>query len=158
MLFICLCAGFIWLPPLQHLSELIGIGMLTIALVQLQDFFHSLVHLAPFIRYSTRLMLHPQGRSCRGSPWKPHRPSVFPLASPSSRSSPSIQPEPILPLPPAIVVSQFDSLAIVPRLSSSSSRLLPNPPLFEPPPATIPNSTGKTVGEAPPCEPQNTEN
>jgi hypothetical protein len=156
--FVCLCAGFNWHPPLQPPSELIGICRLITALVWLQASFHSPLHLALSIQFTTRIMPRPRGRPRRGSPWKPRRPSVSPPASPSSCSSPSIQPEPILPSPPALAVSQFDSLAIVPRLSSSASRHLPDPPLFEHPLAPIPNSAGKTVGEPPPCEPRSTEN
>jgi hypothetical protein len=154
----CLCACSNWHPPLRPSSELTWNCMLITALVRLQAFYHCLVHLASSIRYKTSLMPRPRGRPRRGSPWKPRRPSVSPPASPSSCSSPSIQPEPILPPPPALAVSQFDSLAIVPRLSSSSSRHLPDPPTFGPPLAPIPNSAGKTVGEPPPCEPRNTEN
>jgi hypothetical protein len=154
LLVVCLCAGIIWLSPLQPLWKLTGIGMHTTALVQLPTSVHPLVHLAPISGHSTRIMPRPRGRPRRGSPWKPRRPSVSPPASPSSHSSPSIHPEPIPPAPPDIVVSNFDSLAIIPKMLSSSSRLPPNPPGFEPPPPPHQNSAGTTGGEPPPCENQ----
>jgi hypothetical protein len=156
--FVCPCAGFNWHPSWQPPSEFFGICRLITALVWLQASFHSPLHLTLSIQFTTRTMPRPRGRPRRGSPWKPRRPSVSPPASPSSCSSPSIQPEPTLPSSPALAASHFDSLAIVPRLSSSTSRHLPEPPLFEPPLAPIPTSVGLIVGEPPPCKPRSTEN
>jgi hypothetical protein len=126
--------------------------------VRLQALYLCLLHLVSFSCYATNLMPRPRGRPRRGSPWKPRRPSVSPPDSPSTCSSPSLQPEPILPASPAPPVSQFDSLAIIPRLSCSSSRHLLVPPTVEPPLAPVLDSSRKTVGEPPPCKPRNTEN
>jgi len=154
--FVGLC--FNYQLPWQPSSEFFGICRLITALVWLQASFHSPFHLALSFHFMMRIMSRPRGRSRRGSPWKPRQPSVSPPSSPSSCSSPPIQPEPILPSPPALAVSHFGSLAIVPRLTSSASRHFPNPPLFENPLAPIPNSAGKTVGEPPLGNPWSTEN
>jgi hypothetical protein len=132
--------------------------MLIVALGRLQALYLYLVHLVSFSCYATNLMPCPWGQPNRGSPWKPRRPSVLPLASPSTCSSPSLHPEPILSASPAPPVSQFDNLAIIPRLSCSSSRHLLVPPSIVPPLALVLDSYWKTVGEPPPCRPHNTEN
>jgi hypothetical protein len=152
MFVVCFCAGFIWLSPLQPLSKHTGSGMHTNALVRLQASFHSLVHLAPFSFHPSKIMPSPRGHPRRGSPWKPRRPSVSPPPSPSSCSSPSTHPEPNPPSPAAIDFPHFDSFSIVPKMSSSSSHLPPNPLVFRPPPPMSLNSIGKIVGEPPMCE------
>jgi hypothetical protein len=137
----------------------VRIFMLSAAPTCLQEFYLCLVHLVPLDSYKKHLMPHPRGRPRRGSPWKPHQPSVSPPDSPSIFSSPPLQPEPIISPSPALLVSQLNCLAIIPRMSISSSRPLLAPPLVEPASIPVFDSLRKAGGEPPPPrKPWNSEN
>jgi len=125
---------------------------------RLQAFYLCLVELVSLASYKNHLMSRPRGRSRRGSPWKPRRPSVSPPDSPSICSSPPLEPEPIISPSPAPPVSQFNCLAIIPRTPSSSSRLLLSPFVVESAPIPVFDSLRNSGGEPPPPrKPGNTE-
>jgi hypothetical protein len=125
--------------------------------LQLQAFCLCLVHPVSVTSYKNNLMPGPRGRPRRGSPWKPRRPSVSPPDSPSICSSPPLQPEPYINPSPTSPITQFNCLAIIPRMLSSSSRLLLALPVAEPAPIPVLYSLRNLGGEPlPPCKPGNT--
>jgi hypothetical protein len=65
----------------------------------------------------------------RGSPWKPCRPSILLPDSPSIYSSLPLQSELFFASSHASPNSQFNCLAIIPRISSSLSCLFLDPPV-----------------------------
>jgi hypothetical protein len=154
-----LCSRSEGLPPSLPWPDSSRTFMLSAAPTRLQAFYLCLVHLVSFDSHKKHLMPRPRGRPRRGSPWKPRRPSVSPPDSPSICSSPSLQPEPFISPSPAPPVSQFNCLAIIPRMPSSSSCPLLAPPMVEPAPIPVFDSLRKTGGEPPPPrKPWNSEN
>ena len=65
----------------------------------------------------------------RGSPWKPRQPSISLPDSPSICSSLPLQSELFFASSHASPNSQFNCLAIIPRITSSLSRLFLDPPV-----------------------------
>jgi hypothetical protein len=114
-----------------------------------QTFCLCFVHLVSAISHRHNHMSRPRGRSRRGSPWRPRRPSVSPPDSPSTCSSPPLRAEPHFTTPPAPPVMQFNGLAIIPRPLCSSSRLLLAPPVAEPAPTPLLASPRNLGGEPP---------
>jgi hypothetical protein len=155
----CLCSCSEGLLPLLPWPDPVRTFMLSAAPTHLQAFHLCLVHLVSLDSYKQHLMPCPRGRSRRGSPWKPRRPSVSPPNSPSICSSPPLQPEPFISPSPAPPVSQFHGLEIIPQMLSFSSHPLLAPPLVEPTPIPVFDSLRKTRGEPPhPRKPWNSEN
>jgi hypothetical protein len=153
-----LCSSAEGLLPSRPWSDLVRILRLFAGLTCLRAFHFGLVHLASLDSHQHHLMPRPRGRPRRGSPWKPRRPSLSPPDSPSICSSPPLQPEPITPPSPAPLVSQLNSLAIIPRMSGSPSRLCIASTLTEPDPTPVfdfPRSSGGAP--PPPRRPGNSE-
>jgi hypothetical protein len=95
-----------WLSPPLPWPDSNRTFMIIVAPVHLQALYLCLLHLVSFGFHATNLMPRQRGRPRRGSPWKPRRPSVSPPESPSTCSSPSLQPEPVLPAsPPRLYLS-----------------------------------------------------
>jgi hypothetical protein len=152
-----LCLRTEGLLPSLPWPDLARIFWLFATPTRFQAFCLCLVHPVSVTSYKNNLMPRPRGRPRRGSPWKPHRPSVSPPDSPSICSSPPLQPEPYITPSPASPITQFNCLAIIPRMLSSSSRLLLAPPVAEPTPIPVLYSLRNLGGEPlPPCKPGNT--
>jgi hypothetical protein len=87
---------------------------------------HSCAH--PMPKHKERL----RGRPRRGSPWRPRRPSFSPPASPPTDSAIHPQAETLDPTSLNPPTMNFNCLELVPRLPSSSLRLLLAPLVTEP--------------------------
>jgi hypothetical protein len=114
----CLCWWFVGLSPSQPWPSFDCAHWSSAAPLNTQPGDHSSAH--PMPKHKERL----RGRPRRGSPWRPRRPSFSPPASPPTGSSihPQAEPHSLTSLNPPTM--NFNCLELIPRLPSSSLRLL----------------------------------
>jgi hypothetical protein len=86
----------------------------------------------------------------RGSPWRPLRPSISLSDSPSICSSLPLQSELFFASSHASSNSQFNCLAIIPRILISLSRLFLDPPVDFTAPTPVLDPLRNSGGEPPP--------